>query len=275
MIKEILPVQSLKAICCVIILISYAMSVSSQPERDPKYFEFNDQLSFERVKDAQQLYETRLNDQFMAKGLSYPPKEMYIRALKFEEIVEVWVLQNNAFVLFKEYDICRNSGELGPKRQQGDRQVPEGFYFIEIFNPTSSYHLSLGINYPNESDSIMGLSNNLGGDIYIHGGCVTVGCLPLRDEPITELYWLSVRTRAGGQEQIPVHIFPAKMDLINYERLLDYNPDKAELVDFWNNLRKGYVYFEKFRMLPKIKVKPTGEYVIFPDYSRMKPLSNK
>ena len=245
------------------------MSTNAQPKRDPKFFDYDEQLTWDRVAEAKSMHEHSLEQQFEEKGLSYPPEEIYLRALKFEEVLEVWVLNGSNFELFKEYEICRNSGHLGPKRQQGDRQVPEGFYFIEIFNPRSSYHLSLGINYPNESDSILGVKESLGGDIYIHGNCVTVGCLPLQDEPVSELYWLSVRTKANGQDKIPVHIFPARMDLINYEKLLVQNPDKSETIHFWSNLRKGYVYFEKFRMLPEIKVRPNGEYVIFPDYSRM------
>lgn len=77
------------------------------------------------------------------------------------------------------YKICAKSGHLGPKRRQGDRQVPEGFYHINHFNPNSNYHLSLMINYPNASDKIKSQAPNPGGNICIHGSCVTIGCLPM------------------------------------------------------------------------------------------------
>ncbi len=49
------------------------------------------------------------------------------------------------------------AGTLGPKTNAGsDYQVPEGFYYINEFNPKSSFHLSLGLNYPNASDRILG-----------------------------------------------------------------------------------------------------------------------
>jgi len=46
------------------------------------------------------------------------------------------------------------SGKLGPKRQQGDMQIPEGFYHISGFNPASNFYLSLRINYPNPSGAL-------------------------------------------------------------------------------------------------------------------------
>ncbi len=60
----------------------------------------------------------------------------------------------NLLSLFKTYKVCALAGTLGPKRMEGDYQVPEGFYYINEFNPQSNYYLSLGINYPNESDKV-------------------------------------------------------------------------------------------------------------------------
>ena len=67
------------------------------------------------------------------------------------------------------------------------------------------------VDYPNQSDRILGHLGNLGGDIYVHGECVTIGCIPLQNEPIKEIYWLSVLTKGEGG-QIPIHIFPFKME---------------------------------------------------------------
>ena len=83
------------------------------------------------------------------------------------------------------------SGTTGPKRLQGDFQVPEGFYHINEFNPNSNYHLSMGLNYPNSSDRILSDSLRPGGEIYIHGSCVSVGCIPLNDDEIEELYLIA------------------------------------------------------------------------------------
>src|SRR5690606_11025729 len=98
------------------------------------------------------------------------------------------------FTLVKTYPVCSSSGLPGPKRKKGDRQTPEGFYHIDRFNPQSAFHLSLGINYPNSSDKILGHSDP-GGDIFIHGSCVTIGCVPLTDDLIKEVYVLAVEAK--------------------------------------------------------------------------------
>ncbi len=79
----------------------------------------------------------------------------------------MWLKNTDAtsYKLFKTYDICASSGDLGPKRQEGDGQVPEGFYTIDLFNPTSNYYLSMRVSYPNTSDVILKTSKNAGGAI--------------------------------------------------------------------------------------------------------------
>src|SRR6185437_11510512 len=92
-----------------------------------------------------------LQNEFKAKGLTWPARYMFIRSFKYDGQLEVWV-KNDAkekYKLFKTYKVCLQSGAMGPKRMQGDFQVPEGFYYINEFNPHSAYHLALGLNYPN------------------------------------------------------------------------------------------------------------------------------
>ena len=94
---------------------------------------------------------------------------IYLRAFKDEKKIELWAknFTDSKYKLIKVYKICRTSGDLGPKREQGDRQIPEGFYHINRFNPYSNFLLSLGLNYPNKSDRILGEKGNLGNDIFI------------------------------------------------------------------------------------------------------------
>ena len=101
----------------------------------------------------------------------------------------------------------------GPKRREGDLQIPEGFYYIDRFNPKSNFYLSLGINYPNQSDRVLGKRGNLGGDIHSYTAAgVTIGCVPITDEYIKEVYWLAVQAKSNGHAKIPVHIFPTELD---------------------------------------------------------------
>lgn len=185
--------------------------------------------------------------------------EMFMRVFKADKVVEVWLKSagEKEFKLFKTYAICASSGELGPKRQQGDGQVPEGFYNVAVFNPYSSYHLSLGLNYPNASDRIIG-KGNLGGDIMIHGSCVTIGCMPLTDTYIKEVYVLAVEARNNGQQTLQVHIFPTRM---NEQGMVLLAGENAKQQGFWKNLKTGYDFFEQKKQLPKITTGKSGEYI--------------
>ena len=106
----------------------------------------------------------------------------------------------------------------------------------------------------------MGKKGNLGGDIFLHGGCATIGCIPITDEYIKEVYLLAVQAKSNGQGKIPVHIFPSKLDRPMMTQLRKtYNADTT-LIRFWENLQIGYQWFEKHRNLPKISVNSDGTY---------------
>lgn len=220
------------------------------------------QQKCERVKAAYEEKWEVLKEEMQKQGINSTGFETYIQIFKKDKIVEVWLRSKgkNEFILFKTYAICSSSGMLGPKRKQGDIQVPEGFYHIAVFNPYSSYHLSLGVNYPNASDKIIG-SGNLGGDIMIHGSCVTIGCIPLTDNFIKEVYILAVEGRNNGQQNVPVHIFPAKLDTKGMDILAEKYSKNTNLVEFWRNLKVGYDYFEKYKKLPKVSVDKSGKYI--------------
>jgi murein L,D-transpeptidase YafK len=201
---------------------------------------------------------------FRERGLTYPAEEIFVRVFKRERILELWVRPAGAptFALLKQYMVCALRGELGPKRAQGDGQTPEGFYEIDQFNPNSQYHLSLHVDYPNRSDRTLGGSANLGGDIFIHGGCETEGCIAVTNDAIKELYWIGVEARAAGQERIPVHIFPARMTAEELTLLERRFADRPGLVAFWTSLKPGYDYFERNRLLPPIRVDEAGRYML-------------
>ncbi len=210
-----------------------------------------------RVKDAYTEKWEGLRSELKKKGIN-ENFELFMRVFKEDKLVEVWLKSKGEkeYKLFKTYTICASSGELGPKRKQGDGQVPEGFYSIAAFNPYSSYHLSLGVSYPNASDKIIG-KGNLGGDIMIHGSCVTIGCMPLTDTYIKEVYILAVEAKNNGQQTIQVHIFPTKMDEKGMKFLADTNEKN---LDFWKNLKTGYDYFEQKKQLPKFTIDKSGKY---------------
>lgn len=222
------------------------------------------QLRSDRVLAAR--VETRFATKqlFEERGLSFPTAEVFLRVFKRERVMELWARdhESDVFALVKTYEICALAGEPGPKRRQGDNQTPEGFYRIDRWNPYSSYFLSLHIDYPNRSDRILGSGGRLGGDIFIHGGCRTEGCIAITDEGIKELYWLAVESRAAGQRTIPIHIFPFRMTERDMVIARDHFPDRPELLRFWESLEPGYRYFEENRRLPGITVATSGYYAL-------------
>lgn len=219
-------------------------------------------MSFGRVSDAWKKYSDTLSKEFRKKNVAYPPKDIFLRAFKSQNEMELWArsTENGEYKFIKTYRICALSGSLGPKRAQGDRQVPEGFYFIEDFNPKSDYYLSLLLNYPNFSDQALG-KDKLGGDIYIHGGCVTIGCMPMTNEGIQEIYTLCLSAKLNGQEYIPVHIYPTRLNkngLAYLSREFANDPAKQE---FWSEMKSEYEYFEKTHKLLPVMYSPDGKYI--------------
>ena len=150
------------------------------------------------------------------------------------------------------------------ERIEGDYQVPEGFYYINEFRPNSSYHLSLGLNYPNAADRILADSLQPGGDIYIHGSCVTQGCIPITNPQIEELYILTSHARGSGQDFIPVHIYPVRFTNPKSVAYLDkIMKDDTELKNFEKSLKQVFDYFEVTRQLPIVGVNTKGEYIVY------------
>jgi murein L,D-transpeptidase YafK len=222
------------------------------------------QRSIPKVLDLMNRKEDTLIKQFRGKGLVWPARYVYIRSFKYDSELEVWVknTKEERYQLFKTYKICAMAGTLGPKRMAGDYQVPEGFYYINEFNPKSEYHFALGLNYPNASDHILSDSVQPGGDIYIHGSCVTTGCIPITDAQIEELYVLALHAKDLGEDFIPVHIFPVNFsNPRSVEYLNKYLQSFSEYTSFARSMRSAFNYFEKYREVPFVMVNGKGEYV--------------
>jgi murein L,D-transpeptidase YafK len=227
---------------------------------DKKGFE-SIQKSFARVSTAYSDKEEVINEKCRALGIPEADfGNIFIRAFKQERTLEVWVQKpDGKYVLFNQFRVYSNAGKLGPKRAQGDYQVPEGFYYITEFNPYSSYYLSLGLNYPNESDCELSGSCKKGGNIFIHGSVVSSGCLAMSDYYIEDIYVCCVKARNRGQQKIPVQIYPFKMteeNLESYTQLEEFKPHAK----FWRNLAEGYRIFENNCCLPQVNVGPDGYY---------------
>ncbi len=152
--------------------------------------------------------DARLAPLFTDKEEAYPAREITLLAVKDEQILELWVRNRKHWTMIKRYPVQAASGRLGPKLREGDRQVPEGTYRIERFNPNSAYHLSMKLDYPNAYDQQRAREEGRdwpGCDIFIHGRDRSNGCLAMGDEAIEELFVACART---GRENTRVIIAP-------------------------------------------------------------------
>jgi murein L,D-transpeptidase YafK len=189
-------------------------------------------------------------------GLTYPVDEVYLRAFKKERVLELWAGKSGKELVFvKSWPFCAASGELGPKRKEGDLQVPEGLYDVPEFNPYSAYHLSMKVSYPNASDRLRSDAKRPGGLIYLHGSCASIGCIAIEDEPIEEVYLIAIDAK---KRPIRFDLFPTRLtdDAL---KSLEEQPHAA----FWKELKPFYDGFEQGHRPVPFKVNgKTGAYVV-------------
>lgn len=221
----------------------------------------DEQMKYPRVRTAFAEKAPTVKRMLRVAGINPDNHEIYIRGFKQEAILEVWARNRGAtrFQRVAAYPFCAIAGTLGPKRRQGDNQIPEGLYELSGFNPSSNYLLSLKVSYPNLADRRREGEQNLGGQIFIHGGCQTIGCIPITDERIKEFYVMAVQAKNSGQENIRIDIFPNRLTLQQYDRLR--KAGSSELARFWGNLRTCVAYFEQHRQPPDFSVDASGHYI--------------
>lgn len=114
----------------------------------------------------------------------------------FKERREMQLLHQTT--LLKSYQFDLGFDPIGHKQQEGDGRTPEGAYRIDRRNPNSSFHLSLGISYPDKKDIAAAKARGVepGGDIFIHGTPTkwmstpdwTWGCIAVTNEEMDEIY---------------------------------------------------------------------------------------
>ena len=171
------------------------------------------------------------------------------RIFKEEAELEIWKKNRNGeYALLKTYPICRWSGDLGPKKKEGDRQAPEGFYTITPgqMNPNSNYYLAFNTGFPNAYDRSMGYT---GSELMVHGDCSSRGCYAMTDEQIQEIYALARESFFGGQKAFQLQAFPFRMTALNMAKHRN-NPNFA----FWKMLKEGYDHFDATHQEPKVAV---------------------
>lgn len=201
-----------------------------------------------RAQEAAARVKPALQRDLAAQGLHYG-SAVFVRIFKREAELELWLAgKDGRYRLFRTYPICTFSGALGPKRRQGDRQAPEGFYRVGLsqLNPASSYHLSFNLGYPNAYERANGYTGDF---LMVHGSCVSIGCYAMGDAAIEEIYTLAEAALRQGQAAFEVHAFPFRLDDVALAAARD-----SPWFDFWSELKPGYDAFERARQPPRVRV---------------------
>src|SRR5271165_3610937 len=192
----------------------------------------------------------------MAKIDTTPSSPVVIRTYKKEAELEIWKMKSDGhYALLKTYPMCRWSGQLGPKKREGDMQVPEGFYPIAPgqMNPNSHYYLSFNVGYPNAYDRAY---ERTGGSVMVHGVCSSAGCFSMTDEQINDIYAIARDAFRGGQHEIQLQSYPFHMTA---ENLAKYRLDPN--IAFWKELKNGSDHFEVAKTEPSVLV--CGKHYVF------------
>jgi murein L,D-transpeptidase YafK len=185
----------------------------------------------------------------------------HIRIFKRESRLELWLMGTDGrYGLFRSYDICAFSGELGPKLKEGDRQAPEGFYKVGLkqLNPNSRHHLSFNLGFPNAYDRQHGRT---GSALMVHGGCSSVGCYAITDRNVDEVYAVVEAALKGGQKAVDVSVFPFELTATALAGMA-----QSPWISFWRNLKQGYDMFEANRIPPRVGA-CRGEYRFGDEFS--------
>ncbi len=162
----------------------------------------------DRLKEFGGKARARWQPHLQRAGFSAAPARVVLLVLKEERQLQVYGAGEGQVRWLRAYPVLAASGHLGPKLREGDGQVPEGIYGIELLNPNSAFHVSLRLSYPNDFDREQARKDGrskLGGDIMIHGKSASVGCIAVGDEAAEDLFTLAAD---AGIENVVVVLAP-------------------------------------------------------------------
>jgi len=206
-------------------------------------------------------------------SLTYNSLDVLLIGYKNELELQLWVRARNSnskYLRLKSFNITdSNVACLGPKSVLGDNLTPEGVYSVEFYSSLkwSDFYLAFRVSYPNDADiarrNYWGISAKPGGDINIHGCCISIGCIPIGNPDMEELFLL-IRANQKNGSAVKILIFPFKFDdLATKGRFINQYRDEVLLLGFWQSLERIHHYFLGSCQLPRVGFDDTtGNYTI-------------
>ncbi len=203
-----------------------------------------DQVLHYKVNEYSKYAEARLKPDFAKAQVNYPPKQITLLVFKHEKRMELWARDStqSRWHHIKNFRVYAASGGPGPKLHSMDDQVPEGIYHIIGLNPESRFDLSMHVSYPNAFDryhALLDHRTNLGGDIFIHGNKLSIGCIAIGDTNIQQLFVLADLV---GIKNIEVIIAPNDL---RYQKPLPSREKVTWLPQLYANIRAALQPFKQ------------------------------
>lgn len=181
-----------------------------------------------------------LAERFKTAGLTYPPKKCCLIYLKEENLLYLFGFdKKQKWIRIANYSLLSWSGKLGPKLKEGDMQMPEGFYRFTALGADT--HLCLWVDYPNRRDRARAKLDHrtgLGGDIQIHEGVYSTGCVVLDHASMAEIFVLA---HDIGCENMRLIMAPC--NLAAHEAKIDYALQPRWLPGLYKDLKAGLAPF--------------------------------
>ena len=183
-------------------------------------------------------------------SLIYDDLDILFIAYKSELEFQFWAKSRNkdsSYKFISSYPITDSTVSIvGPKSKYGDSRTPEGIYSV-IFYPSfrwSDFYLAFRITYPNNLDlarrKYWNIGAKAGGDINLHGCCISIGCIPVGNPVVEEIFFVT-RENQIQNSNISIMIFPYKFDnkdtkKSHYEKY----DNNLKLIEFWKSLEVIY-----------------------------------
>jgi len=222
------------------------------------------------------------------KNLTYPPSCTLIRFFKLERECEIWAKNDSManMELVTTISVCKMDFKPGPKIIYDNQKTPEGFYAGEFsYNsdkpwmwmvlteaevdkwgiPGTGSCFRLFVTYPNRVDrnnTLVAGKSNSGGAIFIHGNCVSTGCLSFSNRNYMSVFAFARHHNAKSYGTVQIHIFPFRYNQVDEKRrqqlASEYRYVKQlgqdYLLSFWNNLKEGYDKFNLEKNIFKVRI---------------------
>lgn len=183
---------------------------------------------------------------------------VFCRIFKEEHEFELWMKREGGseFSLFRTYKLKEWSGKPGPKRQPGDRQTPEGFYYVSPgrLGSDSIDRLGFDLGYPNQYDRF---HSRWGEPCLVHGDTPSPGSFAVDETSMIEIHVILAAALQKGQPFVRIHCFPFRMHDDRMDAKIEAWPENES---FWSDLKLGYDFFEIMRQPPNVTITTRGNY---------------